>query len=199
MFLFFQLICHRYLMCLRRAELAAYSKKSTISSREIQTSVRLILPGELAKHAISEGTKSVTSKLPFDLICVPLVEVTFRVFIRWYQVNFSWDLFSSPSSVCITLYVFNIFVFAHYFVCLCLGANWSSLLFPWLLHLSMKLKWSMTARLPSIPVIVLSDLPLSLLFRLGLKGNDNSHRQRLCIMCRGNSWVPHQTPLQPSI
>jgi histone H2B len=43
-------------------ELAAYSKKSTISSREIQTAVRLILPGELAKHAISEGTKSVTSK-----------------------------------------------------------------------------------------------------------------------------------------
>ena len=42
-------------------ELASYSKKSTISSREIQTSVRLILPGELSKHAISEGTKSVTS------------------------------------------------------------------------------------------------------------------------------------------
>jgi len=42
-------------------ELASYSKKSTISSREIQTAVRLILPGELAKHAISEGTKSVTS------------------------------------------------------------------------------------------------------------------------------------------
>jgi histone H2B len=40
--------------------LAAYSKKSTISSREIQTAVRLILPGELSKHAISEGTKSVT-------------------------------------------------------------------------------------------------------------------------------------------
>ncbi|KAJ3787823.1 histone-fold-containing protein [Lentinula boryana] len=42
------------------SKLATYSKKSTISSREIQTSVRLILPGELAKHAISEGTKSVT-------------------------------------------------------------------------------------------------------------------------------------------
>ena len=40
--------------------LAAYNKKSTISSREIQTSVRLILPGELAKHAVSEGTKAVT-------------------------------------------------------------------------------------------------------------------------------------------
>ena len=46
------------------AELSSYSKKSTISSREIQTAVRLILPGELAKHAISEGTKSVTSTLP---------------------------------------------------------------------------------------------------------------------------------------
>ncbi|KDQ60780.1 hypothetical protein JAAARDRAFT_124519 [Jaapia argillacea MUCL 33604] len=44
------------------SKLAAYSKKSTISSREIQTAVRLILPGELAKHAISEGTKSVTSE-----------------------------------------------------------------------------------------------------------------------------------------
>lgn len=39
------------------SRLAQYSKKSTISSREIQTSVRLILPGELSKHAISEGTK----------------------------------------------------------------------------------------------------------------------------------------------
>jgi len=38
------------------SKLAAYSKKSTISSREIQTAVRLILPGELSKHAISEGT-----------------------------------------------------------------------------------------------------------------------------------------------
>ena len=48
-------------------ELASYSKKSTISSREIQTAVRLILPGELAKHAISEGTKSVT-KVRFILL-----------------------------------------------------------------------------------------------------------------------------------
>ena len=36
------------------------NKKSTMSSREIQTSVRLLLPGELAKHAVSEGTKAVT-------------------------------------------------------------------------------------------------------------------------------------------
>lgn len=31
-----------------------------VTSREIQTAVRLILPGELAKHAVSEGTKAVT-------------------------------------------------------------------------------------------------------------------------------------------
>ena len=42
------------------SKLAAYNKKSTISSREIQTAVRLLLPGELAKHAVSEGTKAVT-------------------------------------------------------------------------------------------------------------------------------------------
>ena len=40
--------------------LARYNKKATISSREIQTAVRLLLPGELAKHAVSEGTKAVT-------------------------------------------------------------------------------------------------------------------------------------------
>jgi len=40
--------------------LARYNKRHTISSREIQTSVRLVLPGELAKHAVSEGTKAVT-------------------------------------------------------------------------------------------------------------------------------------------
>ena len=41
-------------------KLARYNKKSTLSSREIQTACRLMLPGELAKHAVSEGTKSVT-------------------------------------------------------------------------------------------------------------------------------------------
>ncbi|KAH6589445.1 hypothetical protein BASA50_004647 [Batrachochytrium salamandrivorans] len=45
------------------SKLASYNKRSTISSREVQTSVRLILPGELAKHAVSEGTKAVTKLL----------------------------------------------------------------------------------------------------------------------------------------
>eukprot|EP00934_Nitzschia_sp_Nitz4_P000241 Nitzschia sp. Nitz4//scaffold313_size41840//10902//17056//NITZ4_007432-RA/size41840-processed-gene-0.86-mRNA-1//-1//CDS//3329547418//241//frame0 len=42
-------------------KLATYNKKATLSSREIQTAVRLMLPGELAKHAVSEGTKAVTN------------------------------------------------------------------------------------------------------------------------------------------
>ena len=42
------------------SRLAHYSKCSTITSREIQTAMCLLLPGELAKHAVSEGTKAVT-------------------------------------------------------------------------------------------------------------------------------------------
>ena len=40
--------------------LVRYNAKATLSSREIQTAIRLLLPGELAKHAVSEGTKAVT-------------------------------------------------------------------------------------------------------------------------------------------
>ncbi|XP_025149113.1 histone H2B type 1-C/E/F/G/I-like [Bubalus kerabau] len=41
------------------SRLVHYNKRS-ITSREIQTTVRLLLPGELAKHSVSEGTKAVT-------------------------------------------------------------------------------------------------------------------------------------------
>ncbi|CAN8076514.1 unnamed protein product [Agarophyton chilense] len=37
------------------AKLASYNNTKTLTSREIQTAVRLLLPGELAKHAVSEG------------------------------------------------------------------------------------------------------------------------------------------------
>ncbi len=47
-------------IALEAGRLARYNKRNTISSREIQTAVRLLLPGELAKHAVSEGTKAVT-------------------------------------------------------------------------------------------------------------------------------------------
>jgi len=42
------------------SKLTRYGKRDTLSSREVQTAVKLVLPGELAKHAVSEGTKAVT-------------------------------------------------------------------------------------------------------------------------------------------
>ena len=44
---------------LESSKLVRYSKKQTLSAREIQSSVKLLLPGELAKHAIIEGAKAV--------------------------------------------------------------------------------------------------------------------------------------------
>ena len=41
------------------ANLARVNKKKTLGSREIQTAVRLVLPAEIAKHAMAEGTKAV--------------------------------------------------------------------------------------------------------------------------------------------
>ncbi|XP_067856887.1 histone H2B type 1-B-like [Heptranchias perlo] len=42
------------------SRLAHYNKRHTITSQEIQTAIHLLLPGELAKHAMLEGTKAVT-------------------------------------------------------------------------------------------------------------------------------------------
>ena len=86
-------------------ELASYSKKSTISSREIQTAVRLILPGELAKHAISEGTKSVTKVNQFRLsrVIISLTTTTCLVLQRWCQVNYRL-LSLCPLTPCVVMY-----------------------------------------------------------------------------------------------
>ena len=79
-------------------ELASYSKKSTISSREIQTAVRLILPGELSKHAISEGTKSVTKVCCFSIsVCSTILT---RIFSSRARVR-SNSRFSGYSRVCV--------------------------------------------------------------------------------------------------
>ncbi|XP_041056182.1 late histone H2B.L4-like [Carcharodon carcharias] len=37
-----------------------YNELHTILARDIQSAIRLMLPGELAKHTVSEGTKVVT-------------------------------------------------------------------------------------------------------------------------------------------
>jgi histone H2B len=41
------------------ATLVRVNKKRTLGSREVQTAVRLVLPAELAKHAMAEGTKAI--------------------------------------------------------------------------------------------------------------------------------------------
>ncbi|XP_041041217.1 histone H2B-like [Carcharodon carcharias] len=41
------------------SRLAHYNKRSAISSQEIQTAMHLLLPRDLAKHTVSEGTKAV--------------------------------------------------------------------------------------------------------------------------------------------
>merc|ERR1711991_352949 len=41
------------------AALARNTKKATLGSREVQTAVRLTLPVELARHAMSEGTRAI--------------------------------------------------------------------------------------------------------------------------------------------
>jgi histone H2B len=40
--------------------ISRYNKRQTITAREIQTATRLVLPGELAKHAVAEGSKALT-------------------------------------------------------------------------------------------------------------------------------------------
>ncbi|NXQ71009.1 H2B protein, partial [Quiscalus mexicanus] len=42
------------------SRLAQYGHRATLTSREVQAAARLLLPGELARHAVSEGTKAVT-------------------------------------------------------------------------------------------------------------------------------------------
>ena len=39
--------------------LSMRNKRLTVTAREVQSAARLVLPGELAKHAISEGVKAV--------------------------------------------------------------------------------------------------------------------------------------------
>ncbi|KAJ6437638.1 histone H2b [Purpureocillium lavendulum] len=41
-------------------KLITRNKKATINARDVQTSARLFIPGDLAKHAVSEGTKAVS-------------------------------------------------------------------------------------------------------------------------------------------
>jgi len=51
------------------SRLARYNKKPTITSREIQTAVRLVLPGEMAKHLFQKGLRLSRSSPVLDYPC----------------------------------------------------------------------------------------------------------------------------------
>merc|ERR1711963_476864 len=59
---YYELICQRSVRkdCSGSFPFGSLQQKIHNNIREIQTAVRLLLPGELAKHAVSEGTKAVT-------------------------------------------------------------------------------------------------------------------------------------------
>ena len=46
-------------IALQAAQLIRYTRKRTLSFKEVQTCVKLLLPGELAEHAIAEGSRAV--------------------------------------------------------------------------------------------------------------------------------------------
>jgi histone H2A len=56
------LLCHIFAERIvnEATDLSKMNSKKTIGAREIQTAVRTCLPGELTKHAVSEGTKAHT-------------------------------------------------------------------------------------------------------------------------------------------
>ena len=45
-------------IALEASKLVRVNKRHTLSAREVQSAVKLLLPGELAKHAIVEGCKA---------------------------------------------------------------------------------------------------------------------------------------------
>ena len=49
-------------LAVEAAGLARINKTKTLTSREVQTAVRLVLPAELAKHAMAEGAKAVAKR-----------------------------------------------------------------------------------------------------------------------------------------
>jgi histone H2B len=57
-------VLERIVKCAVDFAAEALLPKALVDSRDIQTAVRTILPGELAKHAVSEGTKAVLKVNP---------------------------------------------------------------------------------------------------------------------------------------
>ena len=54
-----QMMADKFDQIMREArDLANNQKKSTISSKEVETAVKLLVPGELGKHAVTQGKRA---------------------------------------------------------------------------------------------------------------------------------------------
>ena len=83
------------------SRLARYNKKPTITSREIQTAVRLVLPGELAKHAVSEGTKAVTKFTSSWSVVVAGDLRELEYVFMWLGLGLGFRRWMNASSFCV--------------------------------------------------------------------------------------------------
>nr|GFB95458.1 putative histone H2B.3 [Tanacetum cinerariifolium] len=57
------------------SKLVRYNKKNTLSSREIHTAVRLVLPGELSEHTVSEGMASFSLITLVDTVSAMVIKL----------------------------------------------------------------------------------------------------------------------------
>lgn len=48
-------------IAIEASSLVRYNKKHTLTAREIQSAVKLLIPGELGRHAIIEGAKAISA------------------------------------------------------------------------------------------------------------------------------------------
>nr|XP_012422746.1 PREDICTED: histone H2B, sperm-like [Odobenus rosmarus divergens] len=72
------------------SRLARFTKRSTITTRDIQTAVRLVLPGEIGKHAVSEAIKAVirstdANELPPDRQTTSKTKGSFQSHLTWHK------------------------------------------------------------------------------------------------------------------
>jgi hypothetical protein len=77
-----ELICDRYFRedCEGRARLVDMNDRNTLGSREIQTAVRfvrLVLPGDLSKHAVSEGGREGNCEVYSRINCFSFRDLLF--------------------------------------------------------------------------------------------------------------------------
>jgi len=86
-------------IALESSKLVRFNKRRTLSSREVQTAVKLLLPGELARHAISEGTKAVTKFSSAanwsNYTHLTYSQLLFHCIYIFYIVQNSFNVFSS--------------------------------------------------------------------------------------------------------